>query len=79
VRHSESVELGRAQAVYLLWDKLGDILIETCDLGEGLFDEVDELVNSLYKYASDYANDNPCLREEIKAGAKDLGEKLGCN
>jgi hypothetical protein len=76
VRHSESVELGRAQAVYLLWDKLSDILLESYDLGESLFDEVDELVNSLYKYASDYANDNPSLREEIKSGAQELGEKL---
>jgi hypothetical protein len=79
VRHSESLELGRAQAVYLCWDRLSTILNDNVDLGDAIFAEVEEEVESLFDWCKRYADAHPDQRDEIVSGAKELGEKLGCN
>jgi hypothetical protein len=76
MQHSESVELGRAQAISLIRDRLNRAVLDYYDFRANLFDEVGALVDALNKYVPDYPSDNPSFREEIEAGAKELGEKL---
>lgn len=80
MRHSQSVELGRAQAVYLCWDRLSTILHESPSHADVqfqlLYDEVEEVVEGLFKYVKDYTDAHPILRDEIVAGAKGMGGKL---
>ena len=72
MRHSESLELGRAQVVYLLWSKLSTILHESEDLDRPLYDDVEEVVDSLYDWCKRYADAHPDQRDEIVEGVKSL-------